>query len=205
MTDEEKKQATPEEEQRDIPTPENWHWKITPEDIEKIKANDRDTINRVYFDNLPKFEKIAKRYIWRLRASNITVDMSNAEDITQQIYLDLPYYTFDNALKFYYSIRRTCCNIIWGRSVLSLKSLDTALFDTEKDGKSENIIDYITDNGINDNIEREESEHKVLIALKNQRQLTQKQKDMLTAYAFHARLYDGIFLVEYETAFGEVA
>ena len=83
MTDEEKKQATPEEKQRDIPTPENWHWKITPEDIEKIKANDRDTINRVYFDNLPKFEKIAKRYIWRLRAINIMVDMSNAEDITQ--------------------------------------------------------------------------------------------------------------------------
>ena len=123
--------------------------------------------------------------------------MSNAEDITQQIYLDLPYYTFDNALKFYYSIRRN--------SVMSIKSLDTALFDTEKDGKSENIIDYITDDRVNDNIEREESEHTVLIALKNQRQLTQKQKDMLTAYAFHARLYDGIFLVEYETAFGEVA
>lgn len=100
MTDEEKKQATPEEKQRDIPTPENWHWKITPEDIEKIKANDRDTINRVYFDNLPKFASVARGYIWRSRAVGRYIDLSYVQDIINEIYLRLPLCSFINVQHF---------------------------------------------------------------------------------------------------------
>ena len=44
-----------------------WHWRITLADIEKIKANDRETVNRVYFDNLEKFRKMALKYCFKCR------------------------------------------------------------------------------------------------------------------------------------------
>lgn len=198
MTDEEKKQATPEEKQRDIPTPENWHWKITPEDIEKIKANDRDTINRVYFDNLPKFAKVAGKYVHGKRAMRFSVDKSIIEDIKQQFYIDLPTYNFTNALTLYSGLRRTCANLVFGRSVLT-DSIDEQLFDEGRADTFENR--YLTDDSGEKAVEIAESEKTVLLAVKNQRFLTRKQKDRLTAYAFHVRVYDGIFISEYERAF----
>lgn len=207
MTDEEKKQATPEEKQRDIPTPENWHWKITPEDIEKIKANDRDTINRVYFDNLPKFAKVARGYIWRSRAVGRYIDFGYVQDIINEIYLRLPLCSFVNVQHFYYSLLNICRFAVYGkvsRCKIAL-SLDE---DFAKNEKSEGFETYesrlLTASYVNEmNLELEDNEKKILCAIGNQKQLTAKQKDFLTAYVLHVRPYDGIFDYEYKVAFGE--
>lgn len=208
MTDEEKKQATSEEKQRDIPTPENWHWKITPEDIEKIKANDRDTINRVYFDNLPKFAKVARGYIWRSRAVGRYIDFSYVQDIINEIYLRLPLCSFINVQRFYCSLLNICRLAVYGkvsRCKIAL-SLDEGF---TKNEKSEGFETYesrlLTVSYVNEmNLEREDNEKKVLSVIGNQKQLTAKQKDFLTAYVLHVRPYDGIFDYEYKVAFGEV-
>lgn len=44
-------------------TPECWHWAITLQQIEQIRRDDRKTIDKVYFDNLPKFRRIEIVYV----------------------------------------------------------------------------------------------------------------------------------------------
>ena len=75
-----------------------WHWKITPEQIEKLKAKDIETLNKVYFDNLEKFKRIGKALCFKAR------DFSYYEDFINQIYIDLPFYNFENLSRFYMSL-----------------------------------------------------------------------------------------------------
>lgn len=63
-----------------VPTPENWHWKITPQDIAKLRLEDVPTMTKVYFDNYKKFQKIAYRRFKDFE-----------EDAMQSIYVALPY------------------------------------------------------------------------------------------------------------------
>ena len=187
-----------EEYKKDIPTATTWHWAITPEDVERIKANDRETINRVYFDNLRKFERIAHKYIAVKRAVGLDIDRTLAEDIRQQIYIDLPLYDYTNTLTFYYGLARTCYNVVFGKSAFGYERLDKNAFDDSASGFGQRFIAE----DIADNLEREESEKRALYAIGNQRALTNSQKDMLTAYALRVRCYYGIFETEYKRAFG---
>lgn len=59
-----------------------WHWKITPEQIEKMKENDRETVNEVYADNLKKIRAIGYGFCRRARC------FSCYEDFLQQVYID---------------------------------------------------------------------------------------------------------------------
>lgn len=77
-----------------------WHWKITPEQIEKVKENDRETVNEVYADNLKKIRAIGYGFCRRARC------FSCYEDFLQQVYIDLPKCDYTNVKKFYYSLKR---------------------------------------------------------------------------------------------------
>lgn len=78
-------------------------WIITAEQIEAIKAHDREAINKFYFDNEKRFSKSAMNY---------SVEKSFIErgafydyrDYLQQLYLDLPYLDYSSAKNFRYSI-----------------------------------------------------------------------------------------------------
>ena len=78
-----------------IPTPETgWHWKITPEQVKAIKANDREAINAAYFDNYQKFAKIGYNFCRRVH------DYNDREDFLQQVYVDMP--MFDYTVTYFY-------------------------------------------------------------------------------------------------------
>lgn len=183
-------------------TAENWHWIITREDIEKIYENCRETINRVYFANLSKFGRIANKYITMRQAQGIYIDRSVAEDIKQQIYIDLPYYNFENVLTLFCDIRRTCGNVALGRSAFG-ESLDSAAWDNEKSTADESKFDrYLCDDSAEAALELEESEKRVIKAVAEQKALTERQRDILTAVALKVRAYRGIFAYELFRAFG---
>lgn len=78
-----------------------WHWKITPEQIERLKAKDIETLNKVYFDNLEKFKRIGLSFCCKSRNYDFYGDFLN------QVYVDLPFYRFDNLGTMYSSLRRS--------------------------------------------------------------------------------------------------
>ena len=103
-------------------TPDKWHWAITPQQIDEIKQGNRETINAVYFDNLPKFRKMASNYCWKWQFNK-----NLADDITQQIYIDLPTYDFTNTFTLAKGIKKSMRNAIWCGQEFSPLSIDMKL------------------------------------------------------------------------------
>lgn len=172
-----------------IPTPENWHWAITPEDVKKIKAVDRDTIDRVYFANLEQFSKCAFLFC-RKRGKR-----SFFEDCVQQIYLDLPNYDYTNVGTFWRGIlktfRRCCCNPF---RVVSL----FATIGRNKDGDELTLIDVLGEDVFKALEEREDGERQAIRIISAQTALSDNERDFLTAVAFRCTPYRGLYNDEYK-------
>lgn len=173
-------------------TPDKWHWAITPEQIEKIKANNRDTINQVYFDNLDKFKRIARKYCFKYRKWWAFGDMLN------QIYLDLPSYKYTSAKTFYRSIRKSVYNAVYMNGFATL-SLDAMLFDD----KTRNLMTMIPAPEYDSDkyTEYEKSAKRVLQGIARQTQLNERGRDILTARALNISCYAGVFRYEYANIF----
>jgi len=166
-----------------------WHWRITLADIEKIKANDRETVNRVYFDNLEKFRKMALKYCFKCRNYDFLGDCIN------QIYVDMTAYDYSSRLSLWWSIQASFRRASMATAV-PLLSLDKPLSDDTEATLYDLIAAPETD-------EEEEREHarNALEIIAEQEQLTEQQRDMLTAFAFGVAFYRGIYAEEYRQAF----
>lgn len=166
--------------------PTGWHWKITPEQIEKIKARDIDTINKVYFDNLKQFRRMAYKYCGKNKL------YSFYRDCVQQIYCDLPSYRFDSSFELSFSIKNS-----FARACMSCKrvllSLDKSLIDGDRIYADILIAIDTPEKRLDD---REQERHALQI-IANQTQLTERARDILTAYAFNCKVYKGLFAYEY--------
>lgn len=166
--------------------PTGWHWKITPEQIEKIKQRDRDTVNKVYFDNLRQFKRMAYNYCRKNKL------YSYYRDCYQQIYIDLPYFRFDTCRELAFSIKNS-----FARACMSCKkvilSLDKPLRDDDR--VYEDLFEsYDTPEKKYDD---KEHERHVLEIIAAQKHLTERERDILTAYAFDCLVYKGLFAYEY--------
>ena len=163
--------------------PDGWHWKITPEQIEKIKERDRDTVNKVYFDNLDKFKRMAYKYCRNSK------QYSFFKDCIQQIYVDMLYYDYTNSQTLFWSIRRSFHRAV-GLPRVPILSLDLPFkYDSDL-----TLADLIPSNeSLECEIDREEKNRRVLEIIAAQRHLTDKAKDILTAYAFGCLAYTGLF------------
>lgn len=167
-----------------------WHWKITPEQITKIKAGERETINRVYFDNLPTFERMARKYcrhFFRL--------YEFLGDCVNQIYVDMPDYDYNDALSLYFSIHAS-----FARASLANRRRTVSLDLPVKEKEGATLGDFIEGESGFEALERKEHEKTVLTIIAGQNRLTELQRDYLTAYAFNCRVYRGIYAEEYKKA-----
>lgn len=171
-------------------TPQGWDWKITPEQIERIKQRDRDTVNQVYFDNLDRFKKMAYRYC-RLRKA-----YSYFRDCVQQVYVDMINYDYSNSRSLFWSIRHSFWYAI-GITRTPVISLDEPIFDG--DGVLSDIIP--TYDTAERDLERNEEEKHALELIAAQTHLTARKKDILTAYALNCLAYRGLFEYEYRKAY----
>lgn len=167
--------------------PTGWHWAITPEQIEKIKERDRDTVNQVYFDNLEKFKRMAYRYCRRVK-QHIQFFM----DCVQQVYADMIYYDYTDARTLFWSIRHSFCRAI-GSTRVQIKSLDEPIFDG--DGVLADVIP--TYDTAERDYDRKAQEVHALHLIAAQTHLSGKAKDILTACAFGCLCYSGLFEYEY--------
>lgn len=164
-------------------TPDCWHWAITPADIEEIKAGNRDTVNRVYFDNYEKFKKISRKFCYRYFSPQLI------EDFLQQVYLDLPKYDFSNAKTFFSGLLASFLTLKFGRSVKTT-SYEKELF-ADDDGKT--LLDILKAPEVQSESERKAENAAALRLIDLQRQLTEAQKDYLTAVAFGCAVFKGLF------------
>lgn len=169
-------------------TSQGWHWKITPEQIEKIKQRDRDTVNQVYFDNLEKFKRMAFKFCGEHKL------YSYFKDCVQQIYADMLYYDYSNSLRLFCSIRTSFYRATMD-SVRAI-SLDEPIF-----GDDIVLADRI---GVCDNTDKpyedKEQARRALEIIARQTHLPDSAKDFLTACAFDCLCYKGIFDYEYKKA-----
>lgn len=130
-----------------ILTPETgWHWKITPEQVEAIKANDREAINVAYFDNYQKFAKIGYNFCRRVH------DYNDREDFLQQVYVDMPKFDYANTRTFYFSLSRCFFTLRHGLS--RNVSLDAELSDDD-DGFTLGSM-LADENSLEESVERAE-------------------------------------------------
>lgn len=178
-------------EQRHLPdTPERWHWAITPQQVAEIKQGNRETINKVYFDNLPKFRKIARKCCSRLRSAQ------SVEDCLQQIYVDLPTFHFDNAQMFYWSVRR-CCAVACGCLRKSVPLWCIVSYDEPLLPENDfTLLDKLTENmsiATTDDKELLEQDKRVVEILQTQKQLTELQLDYLVAVAYSVTMRRGLY------------
>ncbi|MDE7463951.1 MAG: hypothetical protein K2M48_02880 [Clostridiales bacterium] len=167
-------------------TPENWHWQITPEQIARIKQRDRDTVNQVYFDNLNKFKKMAYSFCGKRKL------YSYFWDCVQQVYVDMLDYDYTDTRSLFWSIRHSFW-LATGITKRPFISLDEPVFDDEI-----TLGDIIpTYDTTERDFERSEQEKHVLELISAQTHLSDKQRDILTAYAFDCLAYRGLFEYAY--------
>ncbi|MCI9405033.1 MAG: hypothetical protein HFJ21_06995 [Clostridia bacterium] len=170
--------------------PTGWHWKITPEQIERIRQRDRDTVNQVYFDNLDKFKAMAYRFC------GLRKFYDDFQDCVQQIYIDLVNYDFTNSKRLFWSIRGSFYRVCYSR--YRYVSLSTPIMNGIDDITLMDCLAVNVELGAEQ--EKQEQERHALEIIAAQKHLSDKDKDILTAYAFNCLCYKGLFDYEYRHA-----
>lgn len=174
-----------------ISTPENWHWKITPQQIQEIKQGNRDTLATVYFDNLPTFRRVVYNIC---RRHNL---LCFFEDCLQQIFVDLEHYHFENTKRFYSSLLVSCL-IAFGASFKSVPfkyciSLETPLRSVVKEQEFDGntLADTLVAKECFEDTDNEEN--KRLVEIIEGQHLTPAQSDLLCALGIGCNYRRGLF------------
>lgn len=70
----------------ETPTGEELKWIITPEQVARINAGEREALDKFYFDNLQRLTFSAYRF---MRNNAFIKAVASYEDLLQQVYFDL--------------------------------------------------------------------------------------------------------------------
>lgn len=124
-----------------------WHWNITPEQIEKIKANDREMINSFYLANYQKFRRIGFGFCRRAHC------FEYLEDFLQEVYLFVPFFNYTDTRSFYSGLVR-CFYKARGYNRYLTLSLDMEIYGDEDITLADTIAD---DSNIDDYILADET------------------------------------------------
>lgn len=92
-------------------------YKLDSKTLDGILKNDREAINRFYFDNLEQLQKHAYKYAAR-KVWNDRHDYE-ADDLLTQIYIDIPLFNFKSDYDIFFSIK----NSMWASIVGGLANL----------------------------------------------------------------------------------
>lgn len=171
-------------------TPSNWHWAITPQQVAEIKQGNRQTVNEVYFDNLAKLRRVCSNFCYKRNKTQFV------EDCLQQIYIDLPKYSFKNTLTFFWGIKHSCF-YAWGfrqsdvKAYVSLDSPIQSKGNKRQEDTDNTLADLIGAVDVDEN-EIAEQDKRVLTIL-DSLNLSEREKDVLTAVAFGCAVKRGLY------------
>lgn len=82
--------------------PEWKPWKVTAEELEKLRAKDRTALEAFYFENLPAIERLAKRYYYHLSKLR---HLYSIDDMMQSIFLYLTKLDFSTPSYLFVKLR----------------------------------------------------------------------------------------------------
>ena len=107
--------------------PEWKPWKVTAEELEKLRAKDRSTLEAFYFENYEYLVGIAKQYAWKKRCEGFG-DIYSAEELVQDLYIGLPFLSFEKSaflkhtvFNWFYMVRY---GGKWAKPTLSQEQID---------------------------------------------------------------------------------
>lgn len=168
-------------------------WKITPEQISRIKNGEVQAMTEVFTDNYDRIKGMAYKYYLGFRDSGC-YGLFEPEDLINQVFADMPYYRYDNALTMFMDIKYSFWGVDSGgiranrRSIKRCLSLDVPI----EEGNDETFGDLLPDTSpdVLDTLIREEDEINSMEVIFNtvkktfnKLQITEKQKEIYTLYA----------------------
>lgn len=80
-------------------------WQYTQEQAKAIKNGDIEARNAFYMENLNRIQIMARAYVSCGRAKGLR-QVCTAEELTQQVYLDLPLFNYDSPQTISFSLKR---------------------------------------------------------------------------------------------------
>ena len=86
---------------KEIQTPENWSWKITSEDIERIKGHDVERLNAVFMANYDRIRAMAGAYCRN------HYKMEFVDDCVNQVYVEFASYGFETNGSMFWDVRHS--------------------------------------------------------------------------------------------------
>lgn len=175
---------------------------ITAELAEQIKQGNQDAINKVYFDNLGIFKRMAGKYVRNKRFyNNYSYEF---DDLVQQIYCDLQLYDFTNHTTIFYCIRSSFCTVLNGglknlyttyaRRIKDVTSLDKTYINNNGE-ECNPLLDRLTDNisacDFLEYIESSKNEEKRISEIIDDLPLSNKMKKVLKLNIINGYSYNG--------------
>lgn len=124
-------------------------WKITPEQISRIKNGEVQAMTEVFTDNYDRIKKMACKFYWLKKKLGYQF-FYEIDDLVNQVFADMQYYYYRNALSMFMDIKASFLRIgIGGFKVGYHKntksiSLDTPIKPNEND--SPTIGDFLASN-----------------------------------------------------------
>ena len=141
-------------------------WILTAEQAENIINNDLTAYNTFFNDNIDRFKKYAKSYLWKTHGSRLNYMQTfyDPDDMVAQLYIDLKHCDFRSGAFLNYFVRmsfkcfsyggydylvsggRSQGNAIWAGFFFNFLSLDEPIRSSSKrDDKPQYIQDFVSD------------------------------------------------------------
>lgn len=130
-------------------------WIITAEQIEAIKAHDREAINKFYFDNYNHLYGMAFNYVYKRRVLHKQYAYE-VEDVIQSLYVDMPNLVFNKGAAYFVKSMyhdsfarapfggKACCNTRIYENNNKLNTL--SIFDEKSEGFL--LLETLTSNNV---------------------------------------------------------
>lgn len=161
-----------------------WHWKITDEQVERLKAGDLEARNEIYFDNLYMFRIVTVNYLHKKRC------LQFVEDCVQQIYVDLDTFIYNDRGSFYFSLIHSFNRVI---GYIPYHSLDAPVSKDSFTTFSETLISTCVVIDPLTHMINKETYGVLALKMIGQQKITEHEKDMLTAFAFSVPRERGLY------------
>lgn len=128
-------------------------WEITREDAINVNLSDTETINKVFFNNLPHLKRVA---VYFEKKRSFGAKIFKAEDMINQFYIDLRYYNFTSEKIFLKCLYKTCATVNTGGILRKSESLrerkaDVFLYDIifKQKESGDELVNHIPDERFN--------------------------------------------------------
>lgn len=159
-------------------------WIVNEKTLTGLKNRNRKYIDIFYFDNLSHFKALCKNYSIKKKCFDLW------EDCLHSIYISLHFADYSSEEMFYKFIMKTLLSVFPVGRVISL---DMLIYKNRDKTDGCTLSSIISKDFYQVSNDTEEHLQRALSIIGEQTQLTNYEKDILTAIAFNVEFYKGIY------------